>query len=151
MVGQAQPGSRARAASEISPTEYTFGVQSALAEMAMATSVSVRDYGTTMSDDTGGKVMSAVPVGTAGKSAVIGADTGEAPPTARVVATTAGAWMTPIVAGGVEPGDRSSFERENPYATNAPATTTPSDTAIRTIRDRLFDSVVSSTTTTLPR
>ena len=104
-----------------------------------------------MFDDTGGNGMSAVPVGTTGTSAVIGAVPVGAPPAATVVATAAGAWMTPIVAGGVVPGDRESFEREKAKATKAPATTTPTDTAISSTRDRPFDSGCSSMATTLPR
>ena len=110
-----------------------------------------------MSLDTGGNATSAVPAGTNGRSAVTGAEPGgTAGPC--VVATCAGAWMTPIVGGVFE--SRSSSERENPYATNAPATTTPAVTAISVVRERRFasgdsvgsvDSVGSTTTTTLPR
>lgn len=112
-----------------------------------------------MSLDTGGNATSAVPEGTNATSAVAGTEPGaKAGPC--VVATCAGAWMTPIVGGVFE--SRSSSEREKPYATSAPATTTPAVTAISVVRERRFasgdsgsvdsvDSVGSTTTTTLPR
>ncbi len=101
-----------------------------------------------MSDDNGGKATSAVPVGTTGTSSV--ADTAsEAGVPACVVCTTAGDWMTPIVGGVSESGERSSSAREKPYATRAAATTTPTVAAIRTVRDRRFDFIASATTTTL--
>ena len=115
-----------------------------------------------MSLETGGNATSAVPEGTSGRSAVAGVDPGEtAGPS--VVATCAGAWMTPMVGGVIEFGSRSSSEREKPYATSAPATTTPAVTAIRVLRDRRFasgdsvesvesvESVGSTTITTLQR
>jgi hypothetical protein len=102
-----------------------------------------------MSTDTGGTTKSAVPVGTVGTSAVSGAD----PETvgARVVATSAGAWMTPMTGNVVELGERSSSDWANPYATSAAATTTPTVTAMSVRRDRRSGSVVSTTITTLAR
>ena len=110
-----------------------------------------------MSLDTGGNATSAVPAGTNGRSAVAGTEPGgTAGPC--VVTTCAGAWMTPIVGGVLE--SRSSSEREKPYATSAPATTTPAVTAISVVRERRLaagdsgdsvDSVGSTTTTTLQR
>jgi hypothetical protein len=57
--------------------------------------------------------------------------------------------MTPIVGGVFEPGERTSFEREKPYATSDPAAATPIVTATRVKRDRLFDSIASPTAATL--
>jgi hypothetical protein len=109
-----------------------------------------------MSSDTGGKATSAVPVGTSGTSSVVpGEPCGTATP--WVVATCAGAWMTPIVAGVDEEvgdvGSRSSSDRENPYATRIAATATPIVTAIRVVRDLRFGSgsIVSTTAPTLSR
>ena len=74
--------------------------------------------------------------------------------------------MTPIVGGVFVFVSRSSSDREKPYATSAPATSTPTVTAIMVVRDFRFDagdsigsvgsvgsvdSVGSTTTTTLPR
>jgi hypothetical protein len=108
----------------------------------------------------GGNATSAVPSGTSGTSSV---DSGVAPgdTTATcVVATTAGAWITPIVGWTDEfdefgvTGDRSSSsDCENPYPTSSAATMTPTVTAISVVRDRVFGSVsvVSSTPATLSR
>lgn len=103
-----------------------------------------------MSDDAGGRTTSAVPVGIVGTSAVAGAEPDRTAGDS-VVATTAGAWITPIVAGGLTPGSRSSSDLENPYASSAPATITPAVTASRVRRDRERASMDSTTTPTLPR
>jgi hypothetical protein len=100
-----------------------------------------------MSDDTGGNGTSAVPVGTVGTSLVAGPEPGTAT-SACVVNTCAGAWMTPIVGGVLETGSESSSERENPYATSAPATATPAVTPMRVRRDRRFASLGSTTGST---
>ena len=102
-----------------------------------------------MSDDTGGKATSAVPVGTTGTSSVADTTSDGDAPAGRVVCTTAGDWMTAIVGGVSESGERSSSACEKPYATRAAATTTPTVAAIRTMRDRRFDFIVSTTITTL--
>jgi hypothetical protein len=104
-----------------------------------------------MSDDTGGKATSAVPVGTSGTSSVADVATTGAPPMGFVVCTAAGDWMTPIVGGVSESGDRSSLARAKPYATSAAAATIPTVAAMRTTRERRFDSIVSTTPTTLAR
>ena len=104
-------------------------------------------YGTRMPDDTGGNATSAVPVGTVGTSLVAGAEPGTAT-SFCVVNTCAGDWMTPIVGGVLEIGSRASSERENPYATRAPATTTPAVTPMRVRRDRRFASIGSTTGST---
>ena len=102
-----------------------------------------------MSDDTGGKAMSAVPLGTLGTSTVAGADAvGPAEP--WVMCTSAGLWITPIVGGVFESGERLSLARAKPHATSAAATTMPTVEPIRTTRDRRFDSIVSTTAPTLP-
>ena len=100
-------------------------------------------YGTRMSDEIGGNATSAVPVGTVGTSLVAGAEPGTTT-SFCVVNTCAGAWMTPIVGGVLESGSRLSSERENPYATRAPATTTPAVTPTRVRRDRCLASTGSS-------
>jgi hypothetical protein len=119
-----------------------------------------------MSLEIGGKATSAVPVGTSGRSTVAAVAGAKAGPC--VVATCAGDWMTPIVGGVFEFRSRSSSDREKPYTTSAPATTTPAVTAISVVRERRFDSgdsgsvdsvdsvdsvgwVGSTTTTTLQR
>ena len=102
-----------------------------------------------MSAVTGGSPMSAVPVGTVGTSKVPGADPEWTAPC--VVSTTAGFWMTPIVGGVSESGERSSLARENPHTTKVAATTTPTVEPMRTRRDRRFASIVSATSTTLSR
>ena len=102
-----------------------------------------------MSDDTGGKATSAVPVGTTGTSSVADAASVGATPVGRVVCTTAGDWMTAIVDGVSVSGERSSSAWEKPYATSAAAISTPTVATIRTVRDRRFDSIVSATATTL--
>ena len=104
-------------------------------------------YGTRTLDDTGGKATSAVPVGTVGTSLVAGPEPGTA--TSRVVNTCAGAWMTPIVGGVLGSGCESSSERENPYATSAPATTTPAVALMMVRRDRCLGSIGFTTITTL--
>jgi hypothetical protein len=103
-----------------------------------------------MSDDTGGKMTSAVPVGTVGTSLVAGADP-EVTARANVVATSAGAWMTPMMTVVVEAGARSSSDCANPNATSAAATTAPTVTTMRVLRDRRSGSIGSTTTTTLSR
>ena len=65
--------------------------------------------------------------------------------------TCAGAWMTPMVGGVLGSGLDSSSERENPYATQAPATTTPAVTPMMVRRDRCLASTGSTTITTLSR
>ena len=103
-----------------------------------------------MSLEIGGKATSTVSVvGTSGRSTVAAVAGEKAGP--WVVATCAGDWMAPIVGGVLEFGSRSSFDRENPYATSTPATITPAVTAIRVVRDRRFDSIGSTTTPTLQR
>jgi hypothetical protein len=106
-----------------------------------------------MSDETGVRSMSAVPFGGAGMSLVLAGATSAVAgtPTGPVSSTSAGAWMTPIVGGVFEPGRRSSSEREKPYATSAATATKPVVKAIRAARHRRFDSIVSTTTTTLSR
>jgi hypothetical protein len=104
-----------------------------------------------MSEDGGGKATSAVAGGTRGTS-LVGVVARDGFPTAPcVVNTSAGDWMTPIVGGVSDVGERSSLALEKPYATRAAATTTPTVEAMRTTRDRRFDSIVSTTTTTLSR
>ena len=105
-------------------------------------------HGTRTRDETGGKATSAVPAGSTGTSAVSGVEAGTAEG-ACVVNTCAGAWMTPMV-GGVSDGGRSSSDRENPYAINPPAATTPIVTPINVLRDRPFDSIVSTVSATIP-
>lgn len=108
---------------------------------------SAERYGVGMSDDTGGKAMSAVPFGTLGTSTVAGAEA-VGPGGPWVVCTSAGLWITPIV-GGVLEFERSSLARAKPQATSAAATTIPTVEPIRTRRDRRFDSIASATTPTL--
>jgi hypothetical protein len=108
-----------------------------------------------MSSETGGKATSTLPLGASGKSTVSGTAPGGTP-TPCVVATCAGAWITPIVGGVDEDGDvggRSSSDLEKPYPTNTAATMTPTVTAIRVVRDRGFGSgsIGSTTSTTLSR
>jgi hypothetical protein len=57
--------------------------------------------------------------------------------------------MTPMV-GGVSDGGRSSSDRDNPYAINAAAATTPIVTPINFLRDRPFDSTDSTASATIP-
>jgi hypothetical protein len=99
---------------------------------------------------TGGNATSAVPVGIVGTSAVAGA-VPEGTATPCVVATCAGAWITPTIGAVSVLGTRSSSDLEKPYATSAAAATTPTVTAIIVVRDRRLDSVVSTTRPTLPR
>jgi hypothetical protein len=109
-----------------------------------------------MSDETGVNTMSAVPFGDVGISLVLAGTIAwsavPGTPTGAEISTSAGAWMTPIVGGVFEPGSRSSSsEREKPYATRAVTATKPIVKAMRAVRDRRFDSIVSTTTTTLSR
>ena len=96
--------------------------------------------------------MSAVPDGaTSGRSSV--ADVGSGGRAPCVVATSAGAWMTPIVGGVVSVGSRSSSDREKPYPTSSAAMATAIVTIISVIRDRFLGSgsIVSATCVTLAR
>jgi hypothetical protein len=108
-------------------------------------------YGEEMSAEIGGNATSAVPVGVVAMSAVAGADPEGRTPLGSVVWTAAGLSITPMVGGVLEFGERSSLAREKPQATSPAAAATPTVEAMRTTRDRRFDSIVSTTATTLSR